>query len=41
MGELHAMSHPDSIYAGAIDAAIWGAFTHGKLARAAGHWVAA
>jgi benzoyl-CoA reductase subunit D len=28
---LEAMSHPDSIYAGAIGAALWGAFRHGKL----------
>ena len=28
---LTAMSHPDSIYAGAIGAALWGAFRHGKL----------
>ena len=28
-----AVSHPDSIYAGAIGAAIWGAFRHDKLAR--------
>ena len=27
-----ARSHPDSIYAGAIGAALWGAFRHGKLA---------
>jgi benzoyl-CoA reductase subunit D len=26
-----AVSHPDSIYAGAIGAALWGAFRHGKL----------
>ena len=26
-------SHPDSIYAGAIGAALWGAFRHAKLAR--------
>jgi len=26
-----AMSHPDSIYAGAVGAALWGAFRHGKL----------
>jgi benzoyl-CoA reductase subunit D len=26
-----ARSHPDSIYAGAIGAALWGAFRHGKL----------
>jgi benzoyl-CoA reductase subunit D len=26
-------SHPDSIYAGAIGAALWGAFRHEKLAR--------
>ena len=30
---LVAKSHPDSIYAGAIGAAIWGAFRHEKLAR--------
>ena len=29
---LTAMSHPDSIYAGAIGAALWGAFRHRKLA---------
>ncbi|HSH08396.1 MAG TPA: benzoyl-CoA reductase subunit D [Burkholderiales bacterium] len=28
---LTAVSHPDSIYAGAIGAALWGAFRHGKL----------
>jgi benzoyl-CoA reductase subunit D len=28
--EVH--SHPDSIYAGAIGAALWGAFRHEKLA---------
>jgi benzoyl-CoA reductase subunit D len=27
-----AVSHPESIYAGAIGAALWGAFRHGKLA---------
>jgi benzoyl-CoA reductase subunit D len=27
------VSHPDSIYAGAIGAALWGAFRHEKLAR--------
>jgi benzoyl-CoA reductase subunit D len=26
-------SHPDSIYAGAIGAALWGAFRHEKLAK--------
>jgi benzoyl-CoA reductase subunit D len=30
---IKALSHPDSIYAGAIGAAIWGAFRHEKLAR--------
>jgi benzoyl-CoA reductase subunit D len=30
---LKAVSHPDSIFAGAIGAAIWGAFRHEKLAR--------
>jgi activator of 2-hydroxyglutaryl-CoA dehydratase len=28
---LTAVSHPDSIYAGAIGAALWGAFRHDKL----------
>jgi benzoyl-CoA reductase subunit D len=28
---LTAVSHPDSIYAGAVGAALWGAFRHGKL----------
>jgi len=28
---VEAMSHPDSIYAGAIGAALWGAFRHAKL----------
>jgi benzoyl-CoA reductase subunit D len=28
---LSAVNHPDSIYAGAIGAAIWGAFRHAKL----------
>ena len=31
--DVEALSHPDSIYAGAIGAAIWGAFRHEKLAR--------
>ena len=30
--QLQAVSHPDSIFAGAIGAAIWGAFRHQKLA---------
>jgi benzoyl-CoA reductase subunit D len=30
--QLQAVTHPDSIYAGAIGAAIWGAFRHEKLA---------
>jgi benzoyl-CoA reductase subunit D len=30
---LTAVSHPDSIYAGAIGAALWGAFRHDKLAQ--------
>ena len=29
---LTARNHPDSIYAGAIGAALWGAFRHGRLA---------
>jgi benzoyl-CoA reductase subunit D len=29
-------SHPDSIYAGAIGAALWGAFRHEKLAARGG-----
>jgi benzoyl-CoA reductase subunit D len=32
IGGLTAVSHPDSIYAGAIGAALWGAFRHEKLA---------
>jgi len=31
-----AVSHPDSIYAGAIGAALWGAFRHDKLAQLQG-----
>jgi benzoyl-CoA reductase subunit D len=31
--QVEALSHPDSIYAGAIGAAIWGAYRHDKLAR--------
>ena len=31
--EAEAKSHPDSIFAGAIGAAIWGAFRYEKLAR--------
>jgi benzoyl-CoA reductase subunit D len=30
------VAHPDSIYAGAIGAAIWGAFRHRKLERLGG-----
>jgi benzoyl-CoA reductase subunit D len=30
---VRLINHPDSIYAGAIGAAIWGAFRHDKLAR--------
>ena len=33
---LTAVSHPDSIYAGAIGAALWGAFRHEKLAQLQG-----
>ena len=33
---VKAVSHPDSIYAGAIGAALWGAFRHAKLAELAG-----
>ncbi|NOZ41891.1 MAG: benzoyl-CoA reductase subunit D [Alphaproteobacteria bacterium] len=32
--DMPVVSHPDSIYAGAIGAAIWGAFRHGKLTQA-------
>ncbi len=32
-GKVDVNSHPDSIYAGAIGAAIWGAFRHQKLAQ--------
>jgi len=31
--QVRAESHPDSLYAGAMGAAIWGAFRHEKLAR--------
>ncbi len=31
--DVNAYSHPDSIYAGAIGATIWGAFRHEKLSR--------
>ncbi len=31
--KISVESHPDSIYAGAIGAALWGAFRHAKLAR--------
>jgi benzoyl-CoA reductase subunit D len=31
--EFEALSHPDSIYAGAVGAAIWGAFRHRKLSQ--------
>ena len=34
--DVEALSHPDSIYAGAIGAAIWGAFRYEKLARIGG-----
>jgi len=30
---LTAVNHPDSIYAGAIGAALWGAYRHEKLAQ--------
>jgi benzoyl-CoA reductase subunit D len=30
---VEATSHADSIYAGAIGAALWGAFRHEKLAQ--------
>jgi len=29
--KIHAVNHPDSIFAGAIGAALWGAFRHEKL----------
>ena len=28
---IDAVNHPDSIYAGAIGAALWGAFRHNRL----------
>jgi benzoyl-CoA reductase subunit D len=31
--DIEVLNHPDSIYAGAIGAAIWGAFRHDKLAK--------
>ncbi len=33
MTGLELRAHEDSIYAGAIGAALWGAFRHDKLAR--------
>jgi benzoyl-CoA reductase subunit D len=30
---IDVVSHPDSVYAGGIGAALWGAFRHEKLAR--------
>ncbi len=33
--QVTAVSHPDSIYAGAIGAALWGAYRHAKLREAA------
>jgi len=33
--KVKVRSHPDSIYAGAIGAALWGAYRHEKLAQAA------
>ncbi len=41
MEELIASSHADSIYAGAIGAAIWGAFRHDKLAAMGSELIAA
>ena len=38
---LELESHPDAIYAGAIGAALWGAFRHEKLVRRGGHGTAA
>jgi len=32
--KISVRSHPDSMYAGAIGAALWGAFRHEKLAAA-------
>ena len=36
-----AFNHPDSPFAGAIGAALWGAFRHEKLARLGGQPLAA
>ena len=36
-----AFNHPDSPFAGAIGAALWGAFRHEKLARLGGQQLAA
>jgi bcr-type benzoyl-CoA reductase subunit D len=35
LGAIVPENHPDSIYAGAIGAALWGAFRHGRLAEIA------
>jgi len=32
--DLKAVANPDSIYAGAIGAALWGAFRHDRLTEA-------
>jgi benzoyl-CoA reductase subunit D len=32
LAKIQAVNHPDSIYAGAVGAALWGAFRHKKLA---------
>jgi benzoyl-CoA reductase subunit D len=37
---LRLVSHPLSIYAGAIGAAIWGAFRHGRVAMGGAAWTA-
>ena len=37
---IHAIGHPLSIFAGAIGAAIWGAFRHGKLELGEAAWTA-
>jgi benzoyl-CoA reductase subunit D len=31
--KVQARAHPDSIYAGAIGAALWGAFRHSRLSQ--------
>ncbi|MCA9606097.1 MAG: hypothetical protein KC619_10910, partial [Myxococcales bacterium] len=35
LGKVEIRTHPDSVYAGAVGAALWGAFRHERLAELA------